>query len=246
MPEWRIARRPLTLQVRDQVLEIIKNNHLLPGDRLPSEAQLAEQFGVSRAALRETFKLMEEERLVACRHGVGRFVAPQVREIYNEDITRLQSVSELAANLGMKLTSEVLSVQEIPADDALAAALEIETGAPVINLERVWRDAESPIIYCNDYFRKTLLNTPVTPEYFSGSLLAKLEKNQNLRISYSKTVIQAVRIQPQLLERLGVASTRPWIYLEQLNFDVHDHPLLFSRDYFYSEKFQFRVLRRRR
>ena len=75
MSEWRIERRPPAMQVRDMLEKMLVEIHFLSSDRLPSESTLVDCFYVSRSALREALKLMEEERVVLCQHGVGRFMA---------------------------------------------------------------------------------------------------------------------------------------------------------------------------
>lgn len=246
MSEWRIERRPLAMQVRDQLCSMLIEKHFLPGDRLPSELELANRFGVSRAALREGLKLMEEERVILCQHGIGRFVAPQIEGIYSEDITRLKSVSELSISLGTALTCKVLSVDDLMPEDTIAGYLNLLPGASLVTLERVWQAMDSPIIYSQDYFSRAFVDGPLTPELFQGSLLAMIEKERHLHVNYAKTVIKAVQMDQDLLISFGAVNSGPWILLEQLSFDIHNHPLIFSRDYYNTEKFQFRLLRRRR
>ncbi len=171
MSEWRIERRPPAVQVRDMLTKMLIEKHFLPGDRLPSETALADHFGVSRSALREALKLMEEERVILCQHGVGRFMAPQIAGIYSEDITHLKSVSELSISLGTILTCKVLSVGEVEADDTMAAYLELPVGAGLVALERVWHGKSCPIIYSLDFFPRTFVDGPLSMERFQGSLL---------------------------------------------------------------------------
>jgi GntR family transcriptional regulator len=73
-----------------------------------------------------------------------------------------------------------------------------------------------------------------------------IEKERHLQVNYAKTVIKAVQMDQDLLFKLGVENSSPWILLKQINFDIHNHPLIFSRDYYNTEKFQFRVLRKRK
>jgi len=226
--------------------KMLIEKHFVPGDRLPSEAELADRFGVSRSALREALKLMEEERVILCQHGVGRFMAPQIAGIYSEDITHLKSVSELSISLGTTLTCKVLTVGEVAADEAIAGYLDLPVGAPLVALERVWHGQECPIIYSLDYFTRAFAAGPLTVERFQGSLLALIETENHLKVNYAKTAIKAVQMEQDLLTKLGMAKPNPWIFLEQLNFDIYNHPLIFSRDYYNTEKFEFRVLRKRK
>lgn len=55
----------------------IRDGELRPGDRLPTEKQLAELFGVSRAVVREAVARLRAEGYVATRQGAGAFVSAQ-------------------------------------------------------------------------------------------------------------------------------------------------------------------------
>jgi GntR family transcriptional repressor for pyruvate dehydrogenase complex len=67
-------------QVADTLAQQIRSGAFKPGDRLPSERDLAEQFGVSRPTLREAMIALEIQNLVEARHGSGIYVthAPKV------------------------------------------------------------------------------------------------------------------------------------------------------------------------
>lgn len=68
LPE-RIARR---------IGELIEEGRLTPGERLPSERELAQVFGVSRLAVREAAHRLEARGLVVVRRGAGSFVASSI------------------------------------------------------------------------------------------------------------------------------------------------------------------------
>ncbi len=62
-------------KIRDQSAERIKEHivaqKLLPGDRLPTETELAESFGISRLSVREATKALEFPGIVRAKKGVG-------------------------------------------------------------------------------------------------------------------------------------------------------------------------------
>lgn len=70
----RIASQRIYQQIVDQISRLIQEGTLKPGDRLPSERQLAEEFGVSRPAVREALSALGLTGLVEVRHGEGTFV----------------------------------------------------------------------------------------------------------------------------------------------------------------------------
>ncbi|MGQ9683240.1 MAG: GntR family transcriptional regulator [Anaerolineae bacterium] len=241
----REDRRPLAAQLRDRILEAVRGNSLGNGERLPSEQEMAARFGVSRATVREALKLLEEERVVICRHGVGRFLAPAPGGMLIEDITRLSSVTELAQGLGISTSTRVVTLREEPAGGSVCGYLGLELGEPVVVLERV-RLTTEPVIYSVDIFPRRLLAGDLAPEAFSGSLISLMEGEWGARLAYSKSTISACTLEPELCARIGVPEGLPWVLLEQVNYTTQDEPFLYSQDYHRGDKFCFRVLRRRR
>ena len=61
-------------QIVEQIEESIRERRLKPGDQLPAERELAQQFGVSRTAVREAMKTLSEKGLVEAYSGRGTFV----------------------------------------------------------------------------------------------------------------------------------------------------------------------------
>lgn len=67
----------LSVQVADQLALAIRNGKLHPGDKLPTEAKLAEQFEVSRTVVREALSRLKSLGMINSRQGSGIFVSPQ-------------------------------------------------------------------------------------------------------------------------------------------------------------------------
>jgi DNA-binding FadR family transcriptional regulator len=78
LEDWRPAtmpvRRPLVEQVIASLGELIEHEDLHPGDRLPSESQLAPRLGVGRSTLREAIRVLSHQGRLETRQGSGTFV----------------------------------------------------------------------------------------------------------------------------------------------------------------------------
>lgn len=70
----RITSQRIYQQIVDQISRMIREGALRPGDRLPPERQLAEAFGVSRAAVREALSALSVTGLLEVRPGEGTFI----------------------------------------------------------------------------------------------------------------------------------------------------------------------------
>jgi len=234
------------MQLRDMIWEAVESDHLRSGDKLPSEQSLASRFGVSRATVREALKLLEEQHLILCRHGVGRFVAPGPSGVLSEGITRLESVTEMADGLNISLSTQVLSLREELPTDLVQTRLGLQPGLSVVVLERLRLADDDPVIYSIDVFPRSIVSGDLQEEEFTGSLLAVMESRWNAHLAYSKAVISAVILDAEMGTRAKLPVGVPWILLEQVNYDQSDHPLLYSKDYHRGDRFQFHVVRTRR
>lgn len=74
--EMPTARRPRTLALRlvEVLGERIRDGRLAPGDKLPTEAAVMAEFGVSRTVVREAISKLQAAGMVETRHGIGTFV----------------------------------------------------------------------------------------------------------------------------------------------------------------------------
>jgi GntR family transcriptional regulator len=105
-----------------------------PGDRLPSEAELCEQFGVSRMTARQAVQLLAADGLVERRRGAGTFVRshPVLRDLGSP----LSFTGSMRAR-GMTASSKTLEWSEVKSSRDEADALGLEVGDEVYRLERL-------------------------------------------------------------------------------------------------------------
>ena len=68
------------MQIARQIKELIKDGRLKIGDKLPAERTLAEEFGASRASIREALSALEMLGLIVCKSGQGNFINADASE----------------------------------------------------------------------------------------------------------------------------------------------------------------------
>jgi GntR family transcriptional repressor for pyruvate dehydrogenase complex len=69
--------------VIEQIMNLIKNNELKPGDKLPPERELAERLSISRGSLREAFRVLESRGLIKSKPGGGRYIREIIKNGHN-------------------------------------------------------------------------------------------------------------------------------------------------------------------
>src|SRR6266481_2096834 len=81
-------------QIVQQVEESIHKGALKAGDQLPPERELAEQFGVSRTAVREAVKTLREKGLVEAYPGRGTFITDGSSYSMKQSLHRMMRVGQ--------------------------------------------------------------------------------------------------------------------------------------------------------
>lgn len=89
MPFQPIRAEKLSAAVVHQIEQLILRGILRPGDRLPSERDLAERLGVSRPSLREAIAELQARNLLVSRAGAGIFVTEVLGSAFSEPLIQL-------------------------------------------------------------------------------------------------------------------------------------------------------------
>jgi GntR family transcriptional regulator, transcriptional repressor for pyruvate dehydrogenase complex len=104
-------------QIVQQIEESILNGSLKTGEQLPAERELAQQFGVSRTAVREAVKALREKGLVEAFSGRGTFITNGTSQSIRQSLDRMLKIGQPEGSLQL---AEVRAILE-PGIAALAA-----------------------------------------------------------------------------------------------------------------------------
>ncbi len=126
----RKGEAPAYTQLALIIRAMITEQDLPPGTVLPTEKRLQEQFGVSRATVREALGLLERERIIDRRQGLGTYVALPPLE---RDLMELTSFSEDMRKRGLAPAGILLHWDAQPP----AVPLELHGAGPVVRIVRL-------------------------------------------------------------------------------------------------------------
>ena len=121
-----IAPVRLYESVIEQIMELIKNNELKPGDKLPPERELAEKLSISRGSLREAFRVLESRGFIKSKPGGGRYIREIRKNVHNDTENIILSL-EKSSILELLEAREIFEVKiaEIAAQRATFEDIEI-------------------------------------------------------------------------------------------------------------------------
>jgi GntR family transcriptional regulator len=221
-------------QIEDWLARAIAAGQLSPGDRLPTEHDLAAWLGVSRMTLRHALGELAQRGLViraVGRHG-GTFVAePKL----DQDVTTLTGFSEQLRRHGMVAGARVLGATEVPAGPAAAAALGLRDGDPVHEVRRIRLADGRPMVLERSQFPVSLF-----PDLLScrldGSLYELLEDRFGQRPHRAKESFEPVIATVREAEALEVDEGAPLMLVERTAYSRAGLPLEYARDLFRGDR----------
>lgn len=235
------SSRSLSLLVMDRIKDDIEAGRLQPGQRLPSEAELSKRLGVSRATLREALRLLEEDKIVVRKHGVGTFIHP--RPVFSGGIGELFSVTGAIERQGQQPGTILLHTDLVEPGDEDRKSLHLKPGEQLLTIERVRTANGDPVVYCVDKIPASLMPDGYRLE--CESIFEALEQMSGIRIAYAVADIVPIGYHDKVSSILHCDSKTSLLLLRQTHFDETERAVLYSRNYFRADKFHFHVVRRR-
>lgn len=235
--------RTLVIQLRDRIADLIREEGLKPGDKLPTEAQLTTRFKISRPALREALKLLEQDDIIYVEHGRGRFVSAFSAVQVDRPITVFESVTEMARHYGYKPTNKVLSIAEEIPDEVTRGQLQLAEGERVIRIERLRLEDDAPIMYCIDFIPRSLIPVKIYDIDWSGSLLGILETYRQ-RPRMSSASVTAVLLPDDVVSRHDLGDFGPALLIRETCFNPAGVPVIYAIDYHRGSHFSFSLVRK--
>lgn len=179
--------RPPYRQIAAALREAIKLGRLAPGDRLPSESELVDRYGVARMTARQAIQELRTEGLVVSEHGRGVFVrsVPVVRRLASERFARKHreegkaAFSVEAEKTGYTASVDRIEVTEAAAASEIAERLGIAPGAPIVIRDRRYLANGEPVETAVSYVPAELARGTAITNHDSGpgGIYARLEEN---------------------------------------------------------------------
>lgn len=219
---------PLYLQLKNQIKKQIRTGLLRAGDKLPSEAQLQKEYGMSRVTVRNAMEELAGEGYIIKVQGKGSFVA-------NSDMLRLPigvtSFSEDARMQGVNLTSTILKtgVEEIHSE-LDRRFFGSKTGGKIFVLKRVRKADGVPVTVEENHLPPELVS--LEEEDLTGSLYDILiNKYHMVPSNKGRRSIKITFADEEIAEALGLSRGTPVIESEMCVFDMSGEPIHTVKDW---------------
>lgn len=230
---------PLYAQLHAALRRRILDGRCPEGALLPSENDLAEALGVSRITIKRAFDELAASGLVRRRRGHGTEVlrGPAQRPV-------LASVDGLVENslvMGRDTEVELLEFAYVPADEAVAEALDVAPGALVQKAVRVRRELGEPFSRITTWIPEAVGRGFGRGDLITTPLVALLER-AGVRLSSAEQAIGAENADAAAALALGVAPGAALLRVERLSRDQRGTPVERAEVLYNPARYRYRML----
>ncbi len=205
--------------------------------QLPSENELSEGHGISRATVRHALDVLEREGWIYREKGKGAFAAARRVE---QELTQLVSTTEDMQNRGWSLITKVISLEAAAAPDHVARDLELPPGAPVYELVRLRIVQNEPLSLQVAYLPAELCPR-LEENDLTHSLYRLLETRYGLKLWTADGILRARCATPVEAQWLEISEAMPVIYMERVTYAVTGAPVEYLEAAWRGDRYDFRV-----
>lgn len=229
-------------EIETYVLDMIRNGTLKEGDQIPRETELAELFHTSRPTVRQALSKLTLNGTITRIKGKGSFVQHTKLE---QEYTRF--ISSYRAELekkGMRPRTIIVSLEEEPACETVAAKLNLEEGVPVIKLCRLrFADddtAKRPAVLTTVYIPKVMCPQLLDTDFQTVSLYDTLESH-GLSVTHVLREIEIRTAVPQISRHLMVEDFSPVFFISSIGRITDGRVIEYSESYYPADTSKFIV-----
>lgn len=227
------TKTPIWQAIANALRSDLAEGRYAPGDKLPTEAALAERFGVNRHTVRHGLSSLVDEGLVRTRRGSGAFVAATPTDY---PIGARVRFHENLIAAGRRPNKRVLHLEERSATDGEAKALIIAPGDPICAYHGLSLVDGQPIAVFESLFPLGRL-AGITRSFESTSSVTKALLSVGVTdYTRASTRLTAVRASATQALHLQLSEGDPLLRSSGVNVDGAGTPVEFGRAWFAGDR----------
>jgi DNA-binding GntR family transcriptional regulator len=234
-----MTNKPKYLLIYEWLSKQIESRKYRPGDRIPSEHELAAMFKVHRMTIRQAIdKLVEDHLLVRRRHSGTFLLSEKSPTLIRRSLENISTYYDDIKQAGLDPAYKMLEAKVIPATETEVAKLGVQAGDPVLSIYRMIVASTTPLVLERCYLPGNLF--PGLIDRNLDTALYDMMKDYQIVPHFALQEIGAVL--PNLSERrlLKVKETCPCIQIESLTFDQSGRPIELALALHRGDKYRFR------
>lgn len=234
----RAPRDSFWTRIAAELADAIGNGLYPPGQRLPSEHALAEQYGVNRHTIRRSLASLCNQGLVRIAQGSGTYVEDFAVDLALGKRTRHQ---QGLAQAGVRGSLQVLEARTARATAALAQSLQVAPRSSVLCLRVLGQAQGLPLQVSERFFPLPRFEGLADVVRSTGSITAGFAAHGVADYTRRESRITAELPDAGVAAQLRQPASRPVLQVESLNVDTSGVPIEWARAWFAGDRVKLTV-----
>lgn len=214
-------------QIADDLRQQIAASVYPPGSCLPPETEMAARYGVSRGTVRQAIVALQTEGILDTRQGARRTV---LRAAPAQNLSRLQSFAQWAAENGRDAGGLILRLRRKPATDEQAAALQVAPGEEVLHVLRLRTLDGEPVLVERIVYASWVADAVAGLPRDTRSLTEGLAEAAGVAVGHGRHAIDAVGARAIEASLLGIRRGSPMLRHRYVITTADGRPFVTSDD----------------
>lgn len=229
---------PLYWQICDAMRDRIVEKNLKPGDRLPTEKYIVENYGVSRVTVRKALEELENAGVIERIRGKGPIVArPKLRR----NMSSLGSMQDQIREAGMTPSSIISEIRRTEAEGQIAEILMAQEGEPLVCYHRLQMGNGIPLADQRVYLREKYCPGFDPMDLQTQSLYDILEKRYSLNLNYCDQTITNQRPTAGQIESLRLTNRNSLLFTKRLTVLTNGEPVEYTETAYVPERYELHM-----
>lgn len=232
----------MAARVAKSLREELRHEYIV-GGRLPSEPELAAQYGVSRGTVRQALAVLEREGVIIRRQGAGTYVhyisRAQTRAEHAYEFT------ELLRSAGFEPGIRLDSFSYEPLGDEPAARLDMEPQTLALVVRKTFLAGGQPAIYCIDQIPTHWIRSSFDEAELQQPIFDFMRRRCNLVTVQNLAELIPTTASPPIAAILNLQPGAPLLRIEEVGYDADGVAVVLHTEYYHDNYVRFSLLRKR-
>lgn len=230
-------KEPLYKKIKNDIKEKIQSQHYLPGEKIPSEAELGRTFHASRITVVRAINDLVSEGYLRREQGKGSFVCHQM----NEGVMKLTGFTERMKSHNYKLETIILerSYKKIPL--AMANRFQLPHNEDVIFIKRLRIVNDQPLCISHTYFKKDNHEWLMSEELENQSIYHLLENKYHQHLGDATQRFGVGYLTVADAQFLNLKETNPCLCLTIFAYLDNGEPFEYDQTYYNASLYQYEI-----
>ncbi|EGU45225.1 transcriptional regulator, GntR family protein [Vibrio ichthyoenteri ATCC 700023] len=230
---------PIYLQIEQILTEKIFQGTLKPGDPIPSETGLAEQYQVSRMTARKAVDYLVRQGVVERQRGRGTFICQPAQDLKMAlPLDSHLTSSEVASSLNCSISNKLLHLEKVQAPIHVASDLNVKPGTVVWFMKRLRLIDDVPFVFESSFMLAEPLFADLTEDDLNHSKYQYLV-GRGHNVKGSQKQIKAELPSEEIRVLLGLKRDEPVLFAHSVGLLEQGIPFEVSDIYYNQEHYTF-------